>query len=343
MATDIRKEVKDIMSRKKFKAGESMESLLATKGPELKQKMLSKTSVPRGTVQNVLDLLKQEQDLDPAFGYFQLLKLLPARVNLSAWIGAVEASFDMSWQQELEQASDEDHQHQAKAMESGESNDEQIRTCNVTLKQILRPDLMDHYRDIVEIAEEKQRTITNTVDELNVLIQKTLLVVSDTVHDYGITMQILNSWFSSTLFYYFDRSHRVFFTRATSLHRVPRIRLILDGCSLRGSPFDRIPVRYSTLRHFQLHFRVKLRQGSRSPSLGTILPIFSRKTTSSFCTRNSSVRVANSIMLQDQAKVIQDRKKQDRWREASTSSGARRQKSLGKHHLQPTFLHPLKE
>jgi hypothetical protein len=196
VAIDIRKAVKDIMSKKKFKAGESMESLLATKGPELKQVMLSRTSVPRGTLQNVLDLLKQEQDLDPDFGYVQLLRLLPAKVNLSAWIGAVEASFDISWQQELEKASDEDHQHHAKTMESGESNDEQIRTCSVTLKQILRPDLMDHYGDIVEIAEERQRTITNTVDELNVLIQKTLLVVSDRVHDYGITMQILNSWFS---------------------------------------------------------------------------------------------------------------------------------------------------
>jgi hypothetical protein len=179
VATDIRKAVKDIMSKKRFKTGESRESLLATKGPELKHDMMTRTRVPRGTLQNALNLLTQEQDLDPDLGIVHLRGLLTDGVNLTAWIRAVESSFDMSWQQELEQASEENHQHQVKVEEEVDgSKDEQIRTCTVTLKQILRPDLMEHYSDIVKIAEERQGAITNTVDELSVLIQKTSLVVS---------------------------------------------------------------------------------------------------------------------------------------------------------------------
>lgn len=207
VATDIRKAVKDIMSKKKFKNGESRESLLATKGPELKHDMMARTSVPRGTLQNALGLLRQEQDLDPCFGYVHLRRLLLDGVNLTAWIRAVESSFDMSWQQELEQASEEDHQRQVKVEEKeDDSKDEQIRTCTVTLKQILRPDLMEDYSDIVEIAEGRQRAISNTVDELCVLIQKTLLVVtSGVLYDdvssqspkdpFDIT-QLFPSWFT---------------------------------------------------------------------------------------------------------------------------------------------------
>lgn len=60
--------------------------------------------MPRGTVENVLRTLKQQQDMDSAFGYTRLREMLKGEDHLSHWKDAVEESFDDTWQTAVEQA-----------------------------------------------------------------------------------------------------------------------------------------------------------------------------------------------------------------------------------------------
>lgn len=55
-----------------------------------------------------------------------------------------------------------------------------LRTCTATLKQILRPDLLEdsHYERILGLLEKAQRNITIAMEELSVLTRKAVHVVS---------------------------------------------------------------------------------------------------------------------------------------------------------------------
>ena len=223
--SDIEKAVKTITSRKKLKAGETKETLLAERREELKVEMEKRTSVPRGTVQELHTLLGKEMNLDPSFDYIHLRRLLKdEKDKLPCWKAAVKTTFDGSWARAVKGKNQKKDRSQQSSSNRQASNaqvssvpqvdpqlsiapcqnlvqepvepvepmepvepaepvgpvgeEENIRTCSATLKQILRPDLMEHYEDIATILQEKQVGITNTMDELSVLIQKTVLVVS---------------------------------------------------------------------------------------------------------------------------------------------------------------------
>jgi hypothetical protein len=183
VAKDIKFEIEKIATKKKFNQGQTKESLLAEKKIELKNYMMNRSSTPRGTLQDVFDILTKEQELDPAFNYVRLRGILSDGVTLTSWKQSVQEGFDTVWQQELQtvaSAGPTSNQKRRGRNDNGEEDDsaEQIRTCTTTLRQILRPDLMDKYHEITRISEERQVAMTDTMDELCVLIQKTLLVVS---------------------------------------------------------------------------------------------------------------------------------------------------------------------
>jgi len=226
--SDIEKAVKAITSRKKLKAGETKESLLAERREELNEEMDKRTSVPRGTIQELHAVLSKEMNIDSSFDYEHLRSLLKSEKDkLPCWKAAVKATFDGSWERAVKGKSQKKDRSQQSSSNRQASNaqvssvphvdpqlsiapcqnvvqepvepvepmepvepvepaepagpagdEENIRTCSATLKQILRPDLMEHYEDIATILQEKQVGITNTMDELSALIQKTVLVVS---------------------------------------------------------------------------------------------------------------------------------------------------------------------
>ncbi|KAF9080081.1 hypothetical protein BGX27_005730, partial [Mortierella sp. AM989] len=53
-----------------------------------------------------------------------------------------------------------------------------LRTATTTMKQILRPDLLNHYGTIIQTLTLKQATITETMDELAILAHKTTLLAA---------------------------------------------------------------------------------------------------------------------------------------------------------------------
>jgi hypothetical protein len=60
-----------------------------------------------------------------------------------------------------------------------DNNDQkEIRTCTVTLRQVLRPEMEPNHDRIVRIAEDRQRALTNVVDEISVLTRKVVGLVS---------------------------------------------------------------------------------------------------------------------------------------------------------------------
>ncbi|KAF9963832.1 hypothetical protein BGZ65_010474 [Modicella reniformis] len=177
VGSDIKKAVGDIMSKKKMKAGETKESLLEAKRKELKSEMEARPRVPRGIVQKLHSVLTQ--NLYSSFSYVQLRGLLEDGENITCWRRAVQTSFDDSWAEAEAVQKVEDEEPTTKKDHTQDKNeDENVRTCTVTLKQILRPDLMEHYKNLTTIAEQRQTAITNSIDELAVLTQKTLLVMA---------------------------------------------------------------------------------------------------------------------------------------------------------------------
>lgn len=58
-----------------------------------------------------------------------------------------------------------------------EKEKEHLRTCSMTLRSIIRPDMRDHQEQIRKILEEKQLAMTTMTDEPSTIVQETLLVV----------------------------------------------------------------------------------------------------------------------------------------------------------------------
>lgn len=181
-----------ILQRKKFPIGESVDTVLAEKRLEVKEKMLGAVRVPAGTLNQAYLSAQTTYGSSRDFSKDMFsLKLRSNMSNLEQWTQTVTSNFDQAWGMILETSK----KNKSSIKEEGSAGDRNmdidgdgegdedncktdIRTCSVTLRQILRPDLANHYNDILSIAKKGQEDVSDTISELSVLAQKTVLLVS---------------------------------------------------------------------------------------------------------------------------------------------------------------------
>jgi hypothetical protein len=99
-------------------------------------------------------------------------------------------SFDGIWEEELRNMMKrKEEAPEPRPEEVLDSN--LVRTCTVTLRQILRPDLRNQYEEIVRTLRQMHEQITNVIDELSVLAHQTTLLVSQCEWGGDVTFNLL--------------------------------------------------------------------------------------------------------------------------------------------------------
>src|SRR6266511_6261667 len=129
--------------------------------------------------------------------------------NINIWNEVVTSEYEKIWNKELKKSKDffkkeANKKGKGKLLEKDDddnggdgdggddddsSSDEkedkdskEIRTCTMTLKQILRPDFMSNYDQFVMIADEKQKNLKNVMQEISILARKTVTItVSESI------------------------------------------------------------------------------------------------------------------------------------------------------------------
>src|SRR6266511_4561688 len=122
------------------------------------------------------------------------------RNNINIWNEVVTSEYEKIWNEELKKSKDffkkevnkkgkgkllekddgddddDDDGDDSSSDEKEDKDSKEIRTCTMTLKQILRPDFMSNYDQFVMIADEKQRNLTNVMQEISILARKTVTI-----------------------------------------------------------------------------------------------------------------------------------------------------------------------
>jgi hypothetical protein len=169
----------------------------------------ARTRIPRGVMGEALNLVRGEHGVNEQITEESLQKALgPAKDNLGFWRDTVAQEFEGLWEKEVELAEeakkaaalakkeakgkgpatdvsgsgghddvDEDEDDDGDDDPEGRSQQQSLRTCTATLRQILRPDLQGRYETILDIAEDRQRELTDVMEEVSILARKTLHVV----------------------------------------------------------------------------------------------------------------------------------------------------------------------
>ncbi|KAF8951852.1 hypothetical protein BGZ46_003774, partial [Entomortierella lignicola] len=195
--------VSPVLKRKKFKANETKESALAEKFAKTKSDVVDAKRVPRNTMDIAHELILDKYH-DFTFANFRksdiVAKLGSETSSFNIFQQYVRSNFDSLWESTLAeceakipaQTNKEGDNEDEYQVEDSNGEDKDIRTCTVTLKSILRPDL-DHVEELISMLKTSQVDVTNFIDELSILVHKTVLMVaSGEIYDgsYGQSQQL---------------------------------------------------------------------------------------------------------------------------------------------------------
>ncbi|KAI8356533.1 hypothetical protein B0O80DRAFT_28243 [Mortierella sp. GBAus27b] len=188
----VSKTIVETTKTKKFKDGDGEEQdiILQTARTKLLTALQSRNSVPRGSLQVAYTMIKDHHN-DPEFNYGHLESLLKtAPKGIDIWKQTVDSEFDSSWTSKMDEEQDKPEPEQ-EDVKSGCSKD--IRTCTVSLSDIIRHDMKDERPRIIELAAGAQKTITDTIDELSCIAMKTVFTVaSGELHGFSDEMDVLD-------------------------------------------------------------------------------------------------------------------------------------------------------
>ncbi|KAG0214172.1 hypothetical protein BGX31_001147 [Mortierella sp. GBA43] len=177
---------------KKFKdaGADEQDIILQTARTKLLTKLRSMKSVPRGGMQEAYTIIKDDHN-DPEFTYDQLQNLLRTEPKgIDIWKQTVDSEFDSSWTSKMDEEQDKTEPEQ-EDVNSGCSKD--IRTCTVSLSDIIRHDMKDERPRIIELAAGAQKAITDTIDELSCIAMKTVCTVaSGELYGFSDEMDVLD-------------------------------------------------------------------------------------------------------------------------------------------------------
>jgi hypothetical protein len=207
MQRDLRVDVARF-SKQTDKKGKSRSQIYAEGREKTKAVFNARTRIPRGVMGEAVKLARSEYGGNNITEESLQKTLGPAKDNLILWRDTVGEEFEGSWEKEVELAEeakkaaalakkeakgkgpatdvsgsgsgghdDVDEDDDGDDDPEGRGQQESLRTCTATLRQILRPDLQGHCDRILAIAEDHQRELTNVIEEVSVLARKALHVV----------------------------------------------------------------------------------------------------------------------------------------------------------------------
>lgn len=173
---------------KKFKKGQTKEEFIEEKREELKNDFEAKKKVPQGIVQCAIEAIRKDLGKDEEFMSHQLDKKVAANEesptsNIEIWKEVVRDEFASAWSEAKESTDGANDSEDSDDEDDDLKESEEIRTCTTSLSKIIRPDIVDHFDDIVSIAEKNQKVITDIMSEVSILSLKTVHIVSKTICD----------------------------------------------------------------------------------------------------------------------------------------------------------------
>ena len=199
------KKAGDVINKPKLLPGQTEEQFRRSQGDEFRNAELSRTRLPRGVVPKSALWLRAKLFLDDSFTSVNIERIQDKdrSNNISIWREVVETQCDGLWNAALLKAEkekekkagkpnkkastskaepadgDEEDAHNVVNQEAEilEKEKENLRTCTVTLRNVLRPDLVQHMDSIVEAVEEKQLLVTDDIADLAVLANMAVLRV----------------------------------------------------------------------------------------------------------------------------------------------------------------------
>ncbi|KAF9940436.1 hypothetical protein BGZ65_006993, partial [Modicella reniformis] len=168
--------VASVNKKRKLKA-EEKDKALADERVKLLEDAVDRSKLPKGIKQQAITILKNECIVDASFDAANLDNKLRGVNTNHIWKEVVEAEFDNKWNAVMVRPESEDGQVKEKK--------QKLSTFTMSLNQLLRPDLGEENRQrIVDLIEKSQASITDDMDELMVLLHKTILqIAAGTVYE----------------------------------------------------------------------------------------------------------------------------------------------------------------
>ncbi|KAF9948128.1 hypothetical protein BGZ72_009918 [Mortierella alpina] len=199
------KKAGDVVKKTKPLPGQSEEQFRKSQGDEFRNTEFSRTRLPRGVLTKSALELRVKLSLADSFTSVTIESILGCDKsnNISIWREVVETQCDGLWDAALKKVEKDQKAAKSKQPSSSkpsgsgggppatgteEADDvveqevdkekENLRTCTVTLRNVLRPDLIQHMDSIVEAVEEKQLLVTDDIADLAVLANMAVLRIA---------------------------------------------------------------------------------------------------------------------------------------------------------------------
>ena len=209
ISSTIEKTVDATISKsKKGKRRAAVEDKLDQEKESLFKKFKSYKKAPTGTLTDAVAVAEKQLEQDKYLHLFR--QDLGNKTPFAIWEDEYKSKFETTWDLAVTKSKtpkvvdstsqNPDSTPQNNPGSSGnmssstsdpepESSDDtgyggiEYRTCSVTLKAVLREELVDHQDTIESLLTESQNTVTDVVSELQVVMHKALFAVSLTSED----------------------------------------------------------------------------------------------------------------------------------------------------------------
>ncbi|KAF9559817.1 hypothetical protein EC968_006474 [Mortierella alpina] len=179
---------------------------------EFYEELLTRKRLPCSTCEEAVRIMRRRQVVEDNFDVMNLTAVQKkvGSDNVAIWTTVVKENFNSFWKEALdiadkekerlekEKQEKEKQKKQAKKQQKGkgkerddgeddgtddeaaqlEKDRDSLRTCPVTLKQILRPELDNEFQKIRDLLEESQLAITDDMTELSILLQKVVVLLA---------------------------------------------------------------------------------------------------------------------------------------------------------------------
>ncbi|CAO3572405.1 unnamed protein product [Mortierella alpina] len=185
---DLHQKLTKAAQKPKLEEGVTLRMHLESKHDAAKAKLLSAARAPAGTLSSAFESFKDGHHLEADYSMGMFVSDLGIK-PLDVWRSTVESDFEAIWSTTLDTIAplpldntaidSPANVAPAKPTDSSPAEDQvELRTVTATLKQVLRPELLEHYDKIVDQIEVCQSAVMEVVVEVSVAVQKIVLILA---------------------------------------------------------------------------------------------------------------------------------------------------------------------
>ncbi|KAF9944165.1 hypothetical protein BGZ70_004974, partial [Mortierella alpina] len=200
------KKAGDVVKKPKLLPGQTEAQFRKSQGDEFRNTELSRTRLPRGVVPKSALWLRAKLSLADSFTSVTIEHIQgnsDRSNNISIWREVVETQCDGLWNAALLKVEKDQKAGKSKQPSSSrpsgagrgplateteeveeiveqeaDKEKEDLRTCTVTLRNVLQPDIVHHMDDLVKAVEEKQGLVTDDISDLAAIANMAVLRIA---------------------------------------------------------------------------------------------------------------------------------------------------------------------